>query len=77
MSVCLLQMYMGGQLVHADYMFNGYGTTKRDFMKQVGNVVLTPGDTCHSIVPMLFVGGEMARQLLRVYFATKIVFSTN
>lgn len=31
-------MYMGGQLVHADYMFNGYGTTKRDFMKQVGNV---------------------------------------
>jgi len=28
-------MYMGGQLVHADYMFNGYGTTKRDFMKQI------------------------------------------
>ena len=42
-SVGLLQMYMGGQLVHADYMFNGYGTTKRDFMKQVGNVVLTLG----------------------------------
>lgn len=28
-------MYLGGRLVHADYMFNGYGTTKRDFMKQV------------------------------------------
>ena len=29
------QMYVGGNLVHADYVFNGYGTTKRDFMKQV------------------------------------------
>lgn len=28
-------MYMGGHLVHADYMFNGYGTTKRDFLKQI------------------------------------------
>lgn len=28
-------MYMGGQLVHADCMFNGYGTTKGDFMKQI------------------------------------------
>ena len=31
----LFQMYMGGKLVHADRMFNGYGTTKKDFMKQV------------------------------------------
>ena len=30
-----LQMYMGGKLVHADRTFNGYGTTKKDFMKQV------------------------------------------
>jgi hypothetical protein len=28
-------MYVGGRLVHADSVFNGYGTTKRDFLKQV------------------------------------------
>lgn len=26
---------MAGQLLCADYVFNGYGTTKRDFMKQI------------------------------------------
>ena len=29
------QMYAGGRLVYADSVFNGYGTTKRDFLKQV------------------------------------------
>ena len=29
------QMYVGGRLVYADSVFNGYGTTKRDFLKQV------------------------------------------
>lgn len=34
-QLLLFQMYMGGKLVFADYVFNGYSTTKRDFMKQV------------------------------------------
>lgn len=34
-TTCFLQMYVGGQLIHADCVFNGYGTTKRDFLKQV------------------------------------------
>ncbi|CAI8019561.1 Uncharacterized protein C3orf20 [Geodia barretti] len=29
------QMYVGGRLVYADSVFNGYGTTKKDFLKQV------------------------------------------
>ncbi|CAI8019562.1 Uncharacterized protein C3orf20 homolog [Geodia barretti] len=28
-------MYVGGRLVYADSVFNGYGTTKKDFLKQV------------------------------------------
>jgi len=28
-------MYMGGKLLFADRVFNGYGTTKKDFLKQV------------------------------------------
>ena len=36
------QMYMGGNLVYADYMFNGYGTTKKDFVKQVHNNTSPP-----------------------------------
>ena len=30
-----IQMYVGGRLVYADSVFNGYGTTKKDFLKQV------------------------------------------
>jgi hypothetical protein len=33
-------MYVGGHLVHADCVFNGYGTTKRDFLKQVERCLL-------------------------------------
>lgn len=33
-------MYLSGKLVHADYMFNGYSNTKKDFMKQVSGVHL-------------------------------------
>ncbi len=29
------QMYMGSKLVFADRIFNGYGTARKDFMKQV------------------------------------------
>lgn len=28
-------MYVGGKLVYANHTFNGYGTAKKDFMKQV------------------------------------------
>ena len=28
-------MYIGGKLLFADYIFNGYGNAKRDFLKQV------------------------------------------
>lgn len=34
-----MQMYYGSRLVHADYMFNGYGTTRGDFLKQVGGAI--------------------------------------
>ncbi len=30
-----MQMYMGSKLVFADRIFNGYGTARKDFMKQV------------------------------------------
>ena len=30
-----IQMYVGGRLAYADSVFNGYGTTKKDFLKQV------------------------------------------
>lgn len=32
-------MYLSGKLVHADYMFNGYSNTKKDFMKQVRDCI--------------------------------------
>lgn len=32
-------MYLSGKLVHADYMFNGYSNTKKDFMKHVSHPV--------------------------------------
>ena len=28
-------MYQGGRLLFADFIFDGYGSTKKDFMKQV------------------------------------------
>ena len=37
--IIIPQMYMGGKLVHADSMFNGYGTTRKDFMKQVSTSI--------------------------------------
>ncbi len=31
-------MYLGGKLVFADHIFNGYGNAKRDFLKQVRQI---------------------------------------
>lgn len=28
-------MYVGGKLLFADHIFNGYGNAKKDFLKQV------------------------------------------
>ena len=28
-------MYVGGKLLFADYIFNGYGNAKKDFLNQV------------------------------------------
>ncbi|KAI6651603.1 hypothetical protein LOD99_4854 [Oopsacas minuta] len=33
-------MYLGGKLVFADFVFNGYGNAQRDFSKQVRNALL-------------------------------------
>ena len=35
MQSILFQMYSGGKLLFADYIFNGYGNAKRDLLNQV------------------------------------------
>ena len=41
-------MYQGGRLLFADFIFDGYGSTKKDFMKQVSQTGLCCSIiTCH------------------------------
>lgn len=53
-------MYLGGKLVSADYMFNGYSHTKKDFIKQV-SIAFSSGDP----LPYLFSRSETASSLER------------